>query len=65
MAEQAWLERGSIQKADYFGKKKQEEKAKLMYHNRRHWMKNANLRFMNWDEYTDYKRTVFPQIQDT
>ena len=56
---------GSIKEAAYYGKKLEAQKAKLMYHNRRHWMKNANLRFMNWDEYTDYKRTVFPQIQAT
>lgn len=65
MTEQAWQYLGNIKKADYYGKKKEKEMAKLMYHNRRHWMKNANLRFMNWDEYTDYKRTVFPQIQAT
>jgi len=65
MTEQVWEYLGNIRKAEYYGKKAKEEKAKLMYHNRRHWMKNANLRFMNWDEYTDYKRTVFPQIQQT
>jgi len=65
MAEQAWESIGNTRKADYYGKKLKEQKAKLMLHNRRHWMKNANLRFMNWDEYIDYKRTVFPQIQET
>ena len=65
MAEQAWEYLGNMKKADYYGKKLEKQKAKLMYHNRRHWFKNANLRFMNWDEYTDYKRTVFPQIQTT
>lgn len=65
MAEAAWEYLGNIRKAEYYGKKLKEQKAKLMLHNRRHWMKNANLRFMNWDEYTDYKRTVFPQIQET
>jgi len=64
MAEQAWEYLGNTKKAEYYGKKYEKEKAKLMYHNRRHWMKNANLRFANWDEYVDYKRTVFPQIQN-
>ena len=65
MAGHAWEYLGNIRKAEYYGKKAKEQRTKLMYHNRRHWMKNANLRFMNWDEYTDYKRTVFPQIQET
>jgi hypothetical protein len=65
MSEQAWEYLGGMNKATYYGKKFKEQKAKLMYHNRRHWMKNANLRFANWVEYSDYKRTVFPQIQDT
>ena len=65
MTEHAWEYLGNMRKAEYYGKKAKEERAKLMYHNRRHWMKNANLRFMNWDEYTTYKRTVFLQIQET
>ena len=65
MAESAWEYLGDLQKAAYYGKKLQAEKARLMYHNRRHWMKNAKLRFMNWDEYVSQKREIFPQIQDT
>ena len=65
MAEAAWEYLGRMKKAEYYGKKLKAEKAKLMYHNRAHWAKNAKHRFMNWDEYTDYKRTVFPQIQAT
>ena len=65
MAEQLWEYLGGMNKAAYYGQKKEREARKLMLHNRAHWMKNANLRFMNWDEYTNYKRTVFPQIQAT
>lgn len=65
MTEAAWESIGNIKKADYYGKKAREQRAKLMYHNRAHWGRNAKRRFMNWDEYVDYKRTVFPQIQQT
>jgi len=65
MTEHAWEYLGNMNKAAYYGKKLRTEKMKLTLHNRRHWFKNANLRFMNWDEYTEHKRTVFPQIQQT
>jgi hypothetical protein len=51
--------------ASKYEQKYGEEKAKLTLHNRRHWIKSAKLRYANWDEYTDYKRIVFPQIQET
>lgn len=62
MTEAAWEYLGNIRKAEYYGKKAKEQRAKLMYHNRRHWMKNSRLRFHNFDEYLEYKREVFPQI---
>lgn len=43
-----------------------EQKSSLQLHNRRHWFKFARLRLANWDEIDlDYKRQVFPQIQET
>lgn len=65
MAEQLWEYLGGMNKAAYYGKKAKEQKAKLMYHNRAHWTKNARHRFMNWDEYVSQKREMFPQIQET
>ena len=52
--------------ATTYGQKFLEQKQKLQMHNRRHWMKFARLRYANWDEIDlDYKRQVFPQIQET
>jgi len=65
MVEQLWEYLGGMNKAAYYGKKFEAQKAKLMYHNRAHWTKNARRRFMNWDEYVSQKREVFPQIQTT
>ena len=63
MAEQAWLHLGDVKKASYFEKKLERQKANLMLHNRRHWIKNLRLRYMNWNEYTDYKTQLFPQLE--
>jgi len=41
------------------------EQKKLQLHNRRHWIKNARIRYQNWDEYSEAKRTIFPQFQVT
>ena len=52
--------------AKTYGDKFLEQKSKLQLHNRRHWFKFARLRLANWDEIDlDYKRQVFPQIQET
>jgi hypothetical protein len=64
MAEQAWLYMGNTTKAQLYANKTAEQKANLTIHNRMHWFKNARLRFFNWDEYTDYKTTLFPQLED-
>ena len=63
ITEQAWLRLGDVKKASYFERKLEKQKAKLMLHNRRHWIKNARLRYMNWNEYTDYKTQLFPQLE--
>lgn len=68
MAEMAAFSLGAAGSAlaQTYGQKFQEQKLKLQYHNRRHWMKFARLRLMNWDEVDlDYKRQVFPQLEDT
>lgn len=64
MEEQAWLYLGGITKAQLYAGKLAEQKANLMLKNRMHWTKNAKLRFINFDEYSDYKRTLFPQLED-
>lgn len=52
--------------AKTFGDKYDEQKQKLQLQNRRHWIKFARLRYMNWDEIDlDYKRQAFPQIEET
>ncbi len=43
----------------------EEEKKKLQLHNRRHFFKNAKIRFQNWDEYQNVRHIVFPQFQDS
>lgn len=65
MTEQAWLYLGGITRAQLYASKLAEQKANLMLRNRTHWVKNARLRFYNWDEYSDYKTTLFPQLEKT
>lgn len=40
-----------------------EEKKKLMLHNRRHYLKFSKLRFQTWDEFEEIKTFVFPQFR--
>jgi|Deesub1362A_J573_1020465.scaffolds.fasta_scaffold00107_94 hypothetical protein len=40
----------------------EEEKQSLILQNRRHYLKNAKMRFQSWDEFKDKKRIVFPQF---
>ena len=48
--------------AQTYGNKYRMEQKKLQLHNRRHWIKGARIRYQNWDEYEDQKRTLFPQF---
>lgn len=48
--------------ADYCTGLFEKEKAKLMLHNRNHYLNTAHIRFINWDEYEDKKRVLFPQF---
>lgn len=65
MAEWMALSIGATKLAQSYGSKYIREQKKLQLHNRRHWFKNARIRYQNWDEYEDQKRTLFPQFTVT
>lgn len=67
MAEQMALEMGGplIQVANVYSGKYQQQQRILALHNRRWHVKNARLRFHNWDEYEEKKKILFPQFQET
>ena len=65
MAEWMALSLGAKTLAQSYGNKYMREQKKLQLHNRRHWVKNARIRYQNWDEYSDQKRTLFPQFTVT
>jgi hypothetical protein len=65
MAKDAAQSIGQMGYAKEYKAEFQEERAALQLHNRRHWLKAAKMRFQNWDEYEEYKRTYFVQYQET
>lgn len=62
IAEWMALSMGATKLAQSYGNKYMREQKKLQLHNRRHWMKNARIRYQNWDEYENQKRTLFPHF---
>lgn len=62
MAEWMALSIGATKLSQTYGNKYMREQKKLQLHNRRHWIKNARIRYQNWDEYSEAKRTLFPHF---
>jgi hypothetical protein len=62
MAEQAADSLGASALSQKFRNRFQEEVQRLMLDNRRFWIKRQRVRMMNWDEFADKQRFLFPQF---
>jgi len=65
MAKEAAQSIGQMAYATEYGTEFDNERTALRLHNVRHWLKAAKMRFQNWDEYEEYKRSFFPQFVET
>jgi len=64
MAKDAAQSIGQLGYAKEYKAEFEEHRAALQLHNRRHWLKAAKMRFQNFDEYLEYRRTFWPQFTE-
>lgn len=62
MAEYAADSLGGYAAAKSFRERFNEEVARLAIDNRRFWLKGVKMRLMNWDEFVNQQRYLFPQF---
>jgi hypothetical protein len=53
---------GANSQAKYFRDEFREELQRLMLDNRKFWLRGMKVRVMNWDEFSDKQRYLFPQF---